>query len=83
VDLDLTRAEAQIDVLIERRAYEAEAAERDARAWAESAERYDLQKRREKRLALAAYHRHLISVFEAQAQHHRAELGRLIDEAAG
>jgi hypothetical protein len=41
--IDVERAEAQLDALIERRMLEAEASEREAQAWAESPERYDLR----------------------------------------
>jgi hypothetical protein len=78
-ELDLGKAEAQLDALIEKRAQEAEAANREAQAWAESAQRYDMTRARELRQQRADYHRHLLAVFEAQAERHRAALLRLID----
>lgn len=52
--IDMHKAEGQIDALIERRALEAEAANREARAWAESARRYALRRAAENRREWAA-----------------------------
>jgi hypothetical protein len=61
---------------------EAEAANREAFAWADSLQRYSLRGAAERRRAWAEYHRHRIALFEDLAQHHRDELGRLIDSGA-
>lgn len=75
-------AEESLNRLIAARAEEGEEANREAEAWAESVRRYNLARAREWRAERAAYHRHLIAVFEAQAQRHREQLGQLIDEGA-
>ncbi len=64
------------------RALEAEASEREARAWAESAQRYDLRRAAEVRREWAEYDRQRIALFEDLAEHHREMLGRLVDGAA-
>jgi hypothetical protein len=81
--LDVENAGAQIDALIERRALEAEAAEREASAWAEGAERYDLRRAADVRREWCDYPRRMIAVAEDLADRPRDALGRLIDSAAG
>ena len=95
MDLDLERASGQIDALIERRAREAEEANRLEAAWAESCRTYNLARAAERREARADFHRRMISaaegwaehyrrmipVCEASAQRHRDRLAALIDEA--
>jgi hypothetical protein len=61
----------------------AEAANREARARAESAERYDLRRAAQIRREWCDYHRHLAGVHERLAQRHRQALGRLIDGGPG
>ena len=63
----LSRADADIDLLIERRAYEAEQANREAQAWAESAQHYNLRR----------------AAAEAARERAVERLARLVDEAAG
>jgi hypothetical protein len=82
VEIAVERAEAQLDALIERRALEAEVANREASAWADSVQRYSLRGAAERRRAWAEYHRHRIALFEDLAEHHREMLGRLVDGAA-
>ena len=60
----------------------AEAANREARTWAESAERYDLRRAAQIRREWCDYHRHLADVHERLAEQHRERLGRLIDSGA-
>lgn len=81
--IDLDRANAQLDALIERRAHEAEEANRLHAVWAESERRYDLRQAEERRQAWIGWHRRQAALFEDLAAEHRAELGRLIDLAAG
>jgi hypothetical protein len=87
VEIDVERAEAQLDALIERRASEAgdlaETANREARAWVESAECYDLRRAAEVRREWCDYHRHMIAVAEDLVDRHREQLGRLIDRWLG
>jgi hypothetical protein len=80
-EIDVERAEAQLDALIERRVLEAEASEREAQEWAESPERYDLRLAAQIRREWWDYHRHRVVFFEDFAQRHREKLWRLIDGA--
>ena len=80
-EVDIGRAEAQLDALIERRALEAEAADREARAWAESTERYDLERARELRRQWAEYYRTQIAAAEGMRERAVERLGRLLDGA--
>jgi hypothetical protein len=82
VEIAVERAEAQLDALIERRALEAEAANREASAWADSVQRYSLRGAAERRREWCEHHRRMIAVAEDLAERHRAELGRLLDGAA-
>jgi len=81
VTLDLQRASDQIDVLIERRASEAqrEQANYEARAWSESVRKYNFARLRERRLEWCEYHRRQAALFEDLAREHREALGRLMD----
>jgi hypothetical protein len=79
LDTDVERAEKSLNDLIERRALEAEQANREAVAWAESAGRYNLARARELRQEWAAYYRHRVQLYEDLAAESRAKLGKLID----
>lgn len=81
-EIDVERAEAQLDALIERRALEAEAANREASAGAESEQRYDLRRAAELRRACIDWHRRQAALFEMLAAEHRAAEGKLIDQGA-
>jgi len=79
----LSRADADIDLLIERRAYEAEQANREAQAWAESAQRYNLRRAADLRAEWAEFYRTQIAAAEAARERAVERLARLVDEAAG
>jgi len=78
--MDLDRAEAQLNRLIEDWAAAAQEAERAHAAWAESERRYNLRQAAERRLAWIGWHRRQAALFESLAAEHRAELGKLIDQ---
>jgi hypothetical protein len=83
VEIDVERAEAQLDALIERHALEAEAANWEARAWVESAKRYELRHAAERRAAWAEFYRAQIRAAEGMRERAVQRLGRLIDQEAG
>jgi len=78
MDVDLDRAEGQLNRLIEDRAALVLAENERAELWAESVRRYNLGRAREKRAAWAD-HRRMIDVHEGLAQEHRDALGKFID----
>jgi hypothetical protein len=79
LDIDIDRAEAQLNRLVEDRAASAKAENERAAMWAESVRRYNLGRAREKRAAWADHHRRMIDVHEGLAQEHRYTLSKLID----
>ena len=81
--MDLRRAEESLNALIERRALEAEAANRESTAWAESVERYDLRRAAELRRDWCDYYRTQIAAAEQMRERAVARLGRLIDGGGG
>jgi hypothetical protein len=81
--LDVNKAEAQIDALIERRAHEAKVANEETAAWRASELAYNHVRAAERRRAWPDYHRHRIVQFEDLAAEHREKLGQLIDGGAG
>jgi hypothetical protein len=78
-EFNVTAADRAIDELIERRTTERERANREASAWAESAERYDLRRAAQLRQEWCEWHRRQVALFEALAAEHRQKLLRLID----
>ena len=80
MDLDVDRAEADIDLLIERRAREAEQASREQQAWAESASRYNMREAAELRREWAEFYRTQIQAAESMRERAAQRLSRLIDE---
>ena len=78
MDIDIDRAEAQLNRLVEGRAASAKAENERAAMWAESVRRYNLARAWEKRAAWADHHRGMIDVHEGLAQEHRDTLGKLI-----
>jgi hypothetical protein len=83
VEINVERAEAQIDALIERRAQEAEAANREAHDWTEGMRRYDLRRAAEVRRDWAEFYRAEIRAAEAWRERAVENLGRVIDQGAG
>jgi len=81
--LDLERAEAQLNRLVEDRARELEQANREREAWTASVRKYNLSRARERRQEWCEYHRRMVATFESLAESHREQLGRLIDSSAG
>jgi hypothetical protein len=79
LDIDIDRAEAQLNRLAEDRAASAKTENEWAARWAESVRRYNLARAREKRAQWADHHRGMIDVHEGLAQEHRNALGKLID----
>lgn len=83
MDLDVDKADQQIDSLITRRAIEREQANLEAAAWVELVKRYNFQQAEERRWEWISWHRRQAALFEALAQEHRERLGKLLDLAAG
>ena len=79
-EIDVERGEAQLDALIDRRALEAEAANWEASAWAESAQRYDLRRAEELRRAWINWHRRQAAPPETLAVEYWAAEGKPIDQ---
>lgn len=72
-------AEESLNALIERRAQEAEEANRAEAAWAESVRTYNFKRLAERLEEWRAYHRRMIVVHESLAERHRTDLGKLVD----
>jgi hypothetical protein len=82
VEIDVERAEMELDALLERRAREAERANREAEAWAASERRYNLRQAEERRQAWISWHRRQAALFEDLAAEHREQAGKLIDRGS-
>jgi hypothetical protein len=80
--LDVDKASASIDRLIEQRAQEREQANFEATAWRESVKKYNARRTGERRAEWCAYHRRMVALFEDLAEQHRSALGALVDGAA-
>ena len=80
-------AEESLNMLIERRAWEAADANHAARAWAESGRNYDLAQASERRRAWVQYHREQAArcraALTALIAHHEAAAASLAREAGG
>ncbi len=76
--LNIDRAEAQLDALIERRAHEAKVANEEAAAWAESVRAYNLKRKAERREAWHAHYLQLAFVHEQLAAENKAKALRLV-----
>jgi hypothetical protein len=74
----IARAEAQLDALIERRALEAQEANRVEAAWAESVRRYNLKRQAERRQEWREHFLHLAEVHAGLAAENRAKALRLV-----
>jgi len=84
VGRELDRADAELDLLIERRQtyLDNEAANARSELWRSSKRRYLSQREVEHREAWLEHHRRRAELFEALAGQHRAALGKLLDDAA-
>ena len=82
VNLDIDRAEASIDALIERRSQEREEANSAHAAWAESEARFDARAAAERRREWITYHRDLERFHSRLAEEHASKVRQLIDEGA-
>jgi hypothetical protein len=71
-------AENQLNVLIERRAREAQDANHAARVWAESLEGYNLAAAQERRQAWLRHHERMVSVHRGLAQEHQQAITTLL-----
>jgi hypothetical protein len=70
--------EEELDRLIERRAKEADDANRFAQAWAESVRRYNVRAQAERRQAWIAFHRDLERLHKSLADEHRQKAAALL-----
>ena len=76
-------AEESLNALIERRAQEAEEANRAEAAWAESVLRFDARARAERRREWIDYHNDLARLHAQLAAEHEQKVLQLIDEGGG
>jgi hypothetical protein len=78
----LEKAEAEIDLFIERRAREALDASRTEELWAESVRRHHACRREENRLAWVAFHRHMVRLHASLSAEHRERAEALLSPGA-
>ena len=81
MSLDLEKASAQIDTLIERRAREREQANWESTLWAESVRRYNFAARAERRRQWWQYHTDMAAIHTRIATEHTQKAARLASEA--
>ncbi len=78
----LEKAEAEIDLFIEKRAREAGDANAIEALWAESVRRHHARRREENRLAWVAFHRHMVRLHASLSAEHRERAEALLSPGA-